>query len=69
MKIERKGNELLIRLKVGKKDTKIQNILDLLNYMELTSKTKSTEQNSDTLFKEMKKGRWKRNKDNIKNND
>jgi len=49
MIVERQNNELLVRIKVGDKASKIQSILDYLRHEELTSKSKATQENLDCL--------------------
>ncbi|WP_372949584.1 hypothetical protein [Mariniphaga sp.] len=69
MIVERQNNELLVRIKVGDKASKVQSILDYLKYEELTSKSKATQEELDSLLKEIKKGRWDKIKKEIGIND
>lgn len=69
MIVERQNNELLVRIKVGDKASKVQSILDCLKYEELTSKSKATQEDLDSLLKEIKKGRWNKIKKEIGIND
>jgi hypothetical protein len=57
MIVERKNNEILVRFSAGTNASKIQSILDYLRYEELTSKSKATQKDLDSLLKEAKKGR------------
>ena len=57
MIVERQNNEILVRFSAGNKASKIQSILDYLRYEELTSKSKATEEDLESLLKEAKKGR------------
>lgn len=69
MIVERQNNELVVRIKVGDKASKVQSILDYLKYEELTSKSKATQEDLDSLLKEVKKGRWNKIKKEIGIND
>ena len=69
MIVERQNNELLVRIKIGDKASKVQSILDYLKYEELTSKSKATQEDLDSLLKEIKKGRWDKIKKEIGIND
>jgi hypothetical protein len=69
MIVERQNNELLVRIKVGDKASKVQSILDYLKYEELTSKSKATQEDLDSLLKEIKKGRWNKIEKEIGIND
>lgn len=57
MIVERKDNEILLRCSAGNKASKIQAILDYLRYEELTSKSEVREEDLASLWKENKKGR------------
>ena len=69
MIVERQNNELLVRIKIGDKASKVQFILDYLKYEELTSNSKATQEDLDSLIKEIKKGRWNKIKKEIGIND
>lgn len=69
MIVKRQNNELLVRIKVGDKASKVQSILDYLRYEELTSKSEATQEDLDSLLKEIKKGRWNKIKKEIGIND
>ena len=60
MIVERQNNEILVRFSAGNKASKIQSILDYLRYEELTSKSKATEEDLESLLKGAKKGRLDR---------
>ena len=62
MKIERKNNEILIRIDANMKVSNLQNILDYFRYIELTSKSRGTQKDVNALVKQAKKGRWARTK-------
>ena len=65
MKVERLNNEILVRIPANMQTSKIQTILDYLRYEELTSKSTATENDVDELLEEVKKGRWKRTKEEL----
>lgn len=65
MIVERKNNEILVRISAANKASRIQSILDYLRYEELTSKSKATQKDLDILLKESKKGRFKKIKQEI----
>ena len=69
MIVERKDNELLVRISAGKNASKIQSILDYLRYEELTSNSEATEKDIENLTKESKKDRWEKIRKEIGFND
>ena len=69
MIVERKNNEILVRISAGMKASKIQSILDYLRYEELTSNSKATQKDIDTLTKLSKTDRWEKIKKEIGLND
>jgi hypothetical protein len=69
MTVERQENEILVRFSARMKTSRIQTILDYLRYEELTAKSTATENDVDELLKEIKKGRWNRNKEELGLND
>lgn len=69
MIVERRNNEILVRISAGTKVNRIQTILDYLRYEELTAKSNATENDVENLLLEVKKGRWNRIKDDLKLND
>ncbi len=69
MIVERKSNEILVRISAGTEASKIQSILDYLRYEELTSKSSVTNENVESLLQEAKKGRWNKVKKEIGLND
>ena len=60
MIVERKNNEILVRISAGTKASKIQSILDYLRYEELTSKSEATEKDIEELTKQSKSDRWEK---------
>lgn len=65
MRVERKNNEILVRISAGTNASKIQSILDYLRYEELTSKSEATEKDKENLTKESKTDRWEKIKKEI----
>jgi hypothetical protein len=65
MIVERKNNEILIRIPDNMKSSRIQSIMDYLRYEELTSDSEATPEDVDKLTAEAKKGRWDRIKKEI----
>jgi hypothetical protein len=60
MIIERNKNEVVFRLQ-GNIDVDIlQDMTDLFEFMEISSKSKATQQDIDKLVKTIKKGRWEK---------
>ena len=65
MLIERKGDEVIIRLP-SHVDTKgLQRFVDYLMYKEATSRSKAKQADVDKLAKEVKKGWWKKNRNRL----
>jgi hypothetical protein len=65
MIVERQDDEILVRISVGTKASKIQSILDYLRYEELTSKSKAAEKDVENLSKKAKTNRWDKIKKEI----
>ncbi len=62
MKIERVGEELIIRLPSTVNVEGLQDFVDYLIYVESTSKSKATQSEVDNLAKEIKSGWWEKNR-------
>jgi len=69
MTVERKDNEILVRLSAENKLSRIQSILDYLRYEELTAKSKATQKELNLLLKESKKGRFNKIKKEMRLDD
>jgi len=69
MTVERKDNEILVRLSGENKLSRIQSILDYLRYEELTAKSKATQKELNLLLKESKKGRFNKIKKEMRLDD
>lgn len=65
MKIERTNEEVIIRLPASVDTSDLQEMVNYLRYKELTSKSKATQKQVDSLVKQVKKGRWQRNKNRL----
>lgn len=62
MEIERRDNEIVIRVDGGTDLTGIQRLLDFIKSREITSKSKATQQQIDDLAKQSKSSWWEENK-------
>ena len=60
MTIERTDKEIIIRIPSFINIERIQNIIDLLAYLEATAKSQATQADVDALVDEIKKGWWKK---------
>lgn len=58
MILERTKNEILVRLPANVDLTELQNMLDYLNYKELTAKSKAKQTDADELSKLVNKSIW-----------
>ncbi len=65
MIIERTADEVIIKLSPTINEENLQYLADYATYLELTSKSKATQQDVDDLVKEVKKGRWVRTKSKL----
>ncbi len=62
MIIERTKDEVIFRLPADIRLEDLQELTDWFNYLELSRKSKATQQDVDKLVTEIKKGRWDRRK-------
>lgn len=62
MEIERRDNEIVIRVDGGTDLTGIQRLLDFIKFRGITSKSKATQQQIDDLAKQSKSSWWEENK-------
>ena len=58
MIIERKNNEIIIRLPGDMNIDDLQDMTDWLQYMEMTRKSKAKQSDVDILVNKIKKDRW-----------
>ncbi|RUA34033.1 MAG: hypothetical protein DSY77_07265 [Bacteroidetes bacterium] len=63
MKIEKKDNEILVRIPSNVDITGLQKILDYIKFREITSKSQASQEDIDALARESKKSWWEKNKD------
>lgn len=62
MQVERKNNEILIRLPENTDTTGLQRLLDFLKIKEITSKSKATDEQINRIASESKNEWWSKNK-------
>ena len=55
---ERTKKEVIIRLPSSTSIDTLQEVMDWIEFKELTKKAKTTQKQVDSLVKEIKKGRW-----------
>jgi len=65
MKVERTNTEVLVRIKSEYDSDKLQEILDLIRYAELTSKSNATQTEVNELAAEVNKSWWDKNKNHF----
>lgn len=63
MHIERKNNEIIIRLPENTDTIGVQRLLDFLKYKEIVSKSIASEQDIENLANESAADWWGKNKD------
>jgi len=61
MQLERLDNEILVRIPAGQDSEKLQEMLDLIRYTELTSKSTATQEEVDKFASEVNKSWWSKN--------
>jgi len=62
MTIQRTKKELVIRLPLGINIESLQNLIDLIRYKELISKSKAKQKDIDKLADDIKEEWWLKNK-------
>ena len=65
MIIEQKKDEIIFRIKGNIDVDDLQDIACLLEFKEIGSKSKATQNQVDDLVKTIKKGRWKKTKGKV----
>lgn len=65
MRIERTDKEILIRIPANLSSKKLQDILDLLRYSELTAKSSATQQDADNMASDINMQWWSKNRDRL----
>jgi hypothetical protein len=58
MKLERTNNEILVRLPAYVDLSELQNMLDYLEYKEMTARTKASQEDVDDLSDAVNKSIW-----------
>ncbi|MCF8232010.1 MAG: hypothetical protein K9J27_07455 [Bacteroidales bacterium] len=66
MIIERKDNEILVRLSPDTNMSDLQDLIDYLEYKELVSKSKAKQSDIDKLSEEVDKSIWEKIKNTRK---
>lgn len=66
MIIERNKDEIVFRLPIDIKLDDLQELTDWFKYLEMSRKSKASQQDADRLANEVKKGRWSRRKSQLK---
>jgi hypothetical protein len=67
MIIERTPNEIISRVPKNMNLDDLQDLSDLFEYKEITKNTKTSHKDVDDLVKTIKKGRWKKTKQQLLN--
>ncbi|HNE49712.1 MAG TPA: hypothetical protein PKM51_02940 [Chitinophagales bacterium] len=62
MIIERTKKEVIIKLPSTTNIDTLQDVMDWIEFKELSKKAKATQKQIDNLVKEIKKGRWSKTK-------
>lgn len=62
MQVERKGDEILIRVPANTDLTGLQRILDYVKFREIASKSQASQDQIDDLAKESKSSWWEKNR-------
>ncbi len=65
MIIERKKNEVIFRLTGDIDVDDLQDMADLFEFKEISRKSKASQKDVDKLVKNVKKGRWKKTRDEL----
>lgn len=65
MIIERKKNEVIFRLPGDIDVDDLQDMADLFAFKEISKKSKASQKDIDKLVKNIKKGRWKKTRDEL----
>ncbi len=62
MKIERTKNEVVFRIPASVNVDDLQDLADLIEYKEISTKSKATQKDVDDLVSDIKRGRWEKTK-------
>ena len=67
MIIERTSNQIVIKVSPEVDSFGFQRIMDYLEYLEITSKSKATQEDADKLADELNENWWAKNRNRFKN--
>lgn len=62
MKIEQTDKEIVFRMPITSKTEELQDMLEMLKFLEITTRSKASDGQIGKLVSEIKKGRWKKTK-------
>lgn len=62
MIIEKTDKEIIIRLPNTMETSDLEEIFDYIRFKEITSKSYANQEDVDSFVKEVKQGRWEKNK-------
>lgn len=65
MIIERNSNQVIFRISKKVKLDDLQEMVDWIEFKEISSKSKASQKEVDEWVKTMKKGRWKKTKSKV----
>jgi hypothetical protein len=65
MIIERTDNQIIIKVSPKVDTFGFQRIMDYIDYLEITSKSKATQKDADRLADELNENWWKKNRKNF----
>jgi hypothetical protein len=65
MKIERTKNEVIIRVPASVNVDDLQDLTDLIEYKEISRKSKATQEEVDNLVSDIKRGSWEKTKSKL----
>ncbi|CAD5283794.1 MULTISPECIES: hypothetical protein [unclassified Imperialibacter] len=63
MQVDRSDKEIIVRIPIGLDSEKLQSVLDLIRYGELTSKSTVAQEEVDQLASDINKSWWLKNRD------
>lgn len=62
MKIEQTDKEIVFRMPITSKTEELQDMLEMLKFLEITARSKATNVQIGKLVSDVKKGRWEKTK-------
>jgi len=65
MKVERNKDEVIFRISADINIEDLQNLSDLIEFKEISKKSKAKQEDVDEIVKTVKKGRWKNIQDKL----